>query len=843
MFTLYDNAENNFFIGAENFTWWVGQVQADGGKKLNEDGTNSPYKDKNVSNRVKVRIVGYHEPRFEILPVEDLPWAQVMMPPTVPQSSGYGTSHQLALGSWVIGFFMDGLNCQQPIVMGVIGNIDTGVNTKLKPGQILRGDSTKPGFDNPIHPLYDPNDTSGGNSDASQPSGTSDKKTGTRTGTESPKDQEMAYNKEKQVSLASPCGTATQEKIDQTLGDMFRFLKGIKKVNDKYVKKYTGEVVDFVGKIQGFIGRISNIVSDILGSIKTLIIKEITRLTKNLINDILNPIADTLLPAREFADKLLNLIICLVDNILKSILQFIANIILGLIENVVNAAFCLVQGVINSILSAITSAIGGVLDTIKNIVSIIGAGGDLIANLASSLADFIGSICSGFNCEIDASRYDMKTGELQPQSLFGGADAIINTDFLNNINSPQIFDSQGNLVRGTLNCSPENLAFIPCPPKIALLGLNGGAGIPTIIPVVDNLGRIISTIIKNPGFNITSVTSAIATSCNGYGNGAKLKPQIGTGSSDINLPTLEISLNPTTILKGESSRLSWTSTGATNVVVSSNFGAGTTIGSIIVFPKTTRVYTIKFTTPQGIIEQQAILNVLQRKQDQPNVAPPTLKLNLSPINIIKGKSSTLSWSSTGSTSIIFSNFGAGSTIGSVVVNPQSTTTYEMEVSGLGGKIKQTITLNVIPEPSKVRDSIVDIIIENPGRGYSYFNGSPDNINEDEVIAADSPNIYCVIVGFDVTNVGSGYDENTKIIVNGVECGIPTILNGSITSVTSTCSGTKVTGYPDIQVIGNGSGAKIIPIIKCVPINEAETLTYKYNIPIEKIDCPGDVING
>ena len=846
------NPEKSYWMGADGFTWWVGQVQGDGAKKLNKDLSISDGPvDVTRSNRVKVRIIGYHSSKWDELPVEDLPWAQIMVPPTTPQSSGFSTSHQLSLGSFVIGFFLDGLNCQQPIIMGVIGDIATQNLKKFTKANLITDNPEQPGFNNTLDPRADnTTQTTGSKGWAAPPNiaqaisygiGNFDITTGTgvtiyNPGGPSYRDLEMFRNKEKQVSLASPCGTETQEKIDQTLGDMFRFLNGVKKVNDKYVKKYTGEVINFPNKINGFIGRISNIVADILGSVKTLIINKIKQLVRNLINDILNPVAESLIPAREFSDQLLNLVICLVDNILKSLLQFIANIVLSLVENVVNAAFCLVQGVVNSILSAITSAVSGALQAIQGIVSIIGQGGDLIANLASNLADFIASLCAGLGCQIDASRYDMKTGDLQPQSLFGGPDAIINTDFLN-IDSPKIFDENGNLIQSTLNCSNNNLGFFPCPPQIALLGLNGDAGTPSIVPVVDSLGRIISTVIKNPGFNITSVTSAIATSCNGYGKGAILKPLIGTGTSIPNLPTLSLSTNPSSIITGQSSTLSWTSTGATSVVFS-NFGAGNTTGNITVSPTTTTTYEIQVSGPGGTAYQNVILNV------SPIGTPlvPELNLNVEPSNILQGKSATLSWTSTGASSVVFSNFGAGDTNGSLLVNPNSTTTYEIQVSGPGGTASQNVILNVSSAGTGVSNSLVDIIVEDPGIGYSYFDGTIDNINENKVISASSPNIHCAIIGFDIVNVGSGYDENTKILINDIECGIPTIFNGTITSVVSTYSGTKVDSYQEVEVVGSGSGAKIIPIIKCVPSNEAQTLTYQYNIPIEKIDCPGDAVN-
>ena len=124
------------FIGKEGFNWWIGQVENDGAgtfwKEVKENvggeildvfsGKGFDTSDWDWTNKVKVRIVGYHTPNKADLPTEDLPWALCLMPVTMPQRSGIGGHHQLQINSWVIGFFMDGAAAQVPIVMGAVGD-------------------------------------------------------------------------------------------------------------------------------------------------------------------------------------------------------------------------------------------------------------------------------------------------------------------------------------------------------------------------------------------------------------------------------------------------------------------------------------------------------------------------------------------------------------------------------------------------------------------------------------------------------------------------------------------------------------------------------------------------
>ncbi len=106
-------------IGADGFSWWIGQVESN----KNEDPKNS--------GRYRVRVVGQHLKSGEDTPTNQLPWAQVMMPVTTPFSDGgkTGATVGLNLGNWVVGFYVDN-DKQKPIIMGSIGH--TAGATKLE---------------------------------------------------------------------------------------------------------------------------------------------------------------------------------------------------------------------------------------------------------------------------------------------------------------------------------------------------------------------------------------------------------------------------------------------------------------------------------------------------------------------------------------------------------------------------------------------------------------------------------------------------------------------------------------------------------------------------------------
>ena len=108
------------FMGKDGFQWFVGVVE--------------DRNDPQTLGRLRVRCLGYHTEDLEKLKTADLPWAHVMNPITSATVSGLGQSPLGAVeGTWVVGFFQDGSDAQQPIIIGTLPGVpselpDTGAN-------------------------------------------------------------------------------------------------------------------------------------------------------------------------------------------------------------------------------------------------------------------------------------------------------------------------------------------------------------------------------------------------------------------------------------------------------------------------------------------------------------------------------------------------------------------------------------------------------------------------------------------------------------------------------------------------------------------------------------------
>ena len=119
---------NKHFMGADGFVWFTGVV---------ED-RNDPAS----LGRVRVRCLGFHTDDLNDIPTKDLPWAHVMHSVSNPSMQGLGhTPSFLVEGTWVVGFFLDAIEKQQPMIIGSLPGIP-----KNKPNY-------KKGFNDPRSPF------------------------------------------------------------------------------------------------------------------------------------------------------------------------------------------------------------------------------------------------------------------------------------------------------------------------------------------------------------------------------------------------------------------------------------------------------------------------------------------------------------------------------------------------------------------------------------------------------------------------------------------------------------------------------------------------------------------
>ena len=112
-------------LGKEGFIWFIGVV---------ED-RNDPLK----LGRVRVRIYDHYTESKALIPTDQLPWAIIMIPPMNPSYNKVGISpNGLTVNSTVLGFFLDGNDANQPVVMGTIHGIPNKDSSRHDVAELAR---------------------------------------------------------------------------------------------------------------------------------------------------------------------------------------------------------------------------------------------------------------------------------------------------------------------------------------------------------------------------------------------------------------------------------------------------------------------------------------------------------------------------------------------------------------------------------------------------------------------------------------------------------------------------------------------------------------------------------
>src|SRR5271157_2154119 len=156
--------------------------------------------------------------------------------------------------------------------------------------------------------------------------------------------------------------------------------------------------------------------------------------------------------------------------------------------------------------------------------------------------------------------------------------------------------------------------------------------------------------------------------------------------------------NPTNIQPGQQSTLSWTTTGATTVTIS-GLGSVALNGSTTVSPTATTTYTLTATSSDGHSVTSPITVTVTPAPVTPPGNPQILLWAANPTTIQVGQQSTLSWTTSGASTVTISGVGSVALNGSTTVSPTATTTYTLTATSSDGKaVTSPITVTVNPVP-------------------------------------------------------------------------------------------------------------------------------------------------
>ena len=135
--------------------------------------------------------------------------------------------------------------------------------------------------------------------------------------------------------------------------------------------------------------------------------------------------------------------------------------------------------------------------------------------------------------------------------------------------------------------------------------------------------------------------------------------------------------------------------GASSVSIDNGVGNVAATGSTTVSPTTTTTYTLTAVGPSGNVTATTTVTVGTAPPVTGN--PQIVRFEASPLSIKPGDQTTLSWTTTGATTVSISGVGSVTPNGSTTVSPAQTTTYTLSATSADGKtVTAPITITVAP---------------------------------------------------------------------------------------------------------------------------------------------------
>lgn len=512
------------FIGRDKFVWWIGQVEKSVDTAKN-------------SNRVKVRIVGYHSDRTAV-PSEELPWANILMPPTNAQSGGTGKKAMLTPGQWVVGFFLDGDEAQVPCIWGCLGGTigtDTDATVPQNSYQSPQNIWSKPEMTTPSsvakkasNPSSDSTNQmphmAGSNKPAAQGSteGSEDDFEKVDSGETKPKlltedplasTGQVAKEGEQTYEVAVADGVCGANSVmDQMSSKLTEFIEDVSsatKVGELWINTQTGAVMDMTQKIQSYSTLIGNMLQAPMSAIMRFAEAEAKKLFPAIFAAAAAPDPFGLSGVKETVDKVLSAIKCafnsdilsglgdLVSGILGDIVGGVGDAISGLFTNVVNAADCILQSALEKTLGSIMSGLSTVMDGVSSALASIGGTIEQITGAVSSVMGFAQQILGILDCvNPDSNKcartkvYSTKEGSKRPKPFF-------------DMNNPDLDKALSDLAGAPLNVCED--AQKPTSNSQEIFPSAVGA---TVSQTITGLGGGVGTILSAFGGNSLGGTGA-----------------------------------------------------------------------------------------------------------------------------------------------------------------------------------------------------------------------------------------------------------------------------------------------------------------------------------------------
>jgi len=772
-----------YFVGRDGFIWWIGQIAPE--KKWSPNISGRRVSDtsqiKGFGDRYKVRILGYHDISDDTpLKDDDLPWAQVMLPVTAGSgSAGASQSVSLHQGTYVYGFFLDGEDAQQPVIMGILGfNQYTQVSkqptstssgaTKFLPfdGQYGVGKDDKvPEYNIRENPQSSPAITGelvvpSKNKDSPKPSATGLVKTDPQESTTDNSSAKQKNDGENPSSLPKPQRCESESGMPGIATEIFSTLQKIQEIQAKansWVAAVNGRIDNIQeqidSQVQALSEKIAGYVKWIIDSIRDYTIKLIEDKSKDLYYLVF---PNQRQAVKETQSELMDKISCLIDKIIGGLIGLVGSALSNLVGKFLNVTSCLVENFLGSllgnVLGGLVSGIQSIVDSVQGVLGAIGSASSIVDSVVGFIKDLL-SFGGAFSCQEDHS-----CPEVEEWSIWKGAKSA--NELLSSFDSieglidqakgigDQVFSVASNVSGSILNVKESvngvvkkvknsgrdisdavqnsfsngcDAGPVQCgPPTVGILG-GGGFGA-AANAVIGSSGEILAVDIIDRGFGFNSEPTVYVKDACGKGKGAKLKVKMRK----------RVVSDRRTRSSGES-RIRRNRGERPSQLGGAGYGGG---GTITVFPSDEKKKKGKKSKPKrsgrkergprivrpGIIKRGKVIGKTSDRVRNLQLVKeaPTVTLSVSPYPITEaGNDITLTWKAENATGIVTSNFPTGGFLeGSCTISDfNKNKTFIITADNKFGQTTAALFVGILGTPIGGDLEIDEIIVEDPGTGY------------------------------------------------------------------------------------------------------------------------------
>jgi hypothetical protein len=297
---------------------------------------------------------------------------------------------------------------------------------------------------------------------------------------------------------------------------------------------------------------------------------------------------------------------------------------------------------------------------------------------------------------------------------------------------------------------------------------------------------------------------------------------------------LQFAATPNTIRPGERARLNWVVENADTVTIAPAPGSvDPKAGNSDVTPAQTTTYTLTARGASGSITSTAVVTVQAVAPTEPRV----IRFEATPVTILVGEASTLSWTTDGATDVSISGIGSVELNGSRTVSPSQTTTYTLTAKGSDGRLvtaPATVTVTTGQAPQVIQFVASPPSIDAGGESKLCWQVSNATTVDITGVGTGLKASDCATVSPTSTTTYNLTARNSAGQIQAsatVTVGSPRILSFTSDPVTSTAAGNPVTliwttqGATSVVMTGNFLPGGTLAVNGSVVVRPTTNSTY------------------